>query len=147
MSLKTDIIFIRALQENTQLMAMLPAGGLYNTAIPLPDVEQDNTPLPYVLVSFDGMTNEGQTKDSFEGDTDRVNISVEIAAISRPQLAELVETVRTTIREFFENLMDDDEDYDMVPYDYQLTASAVAYDADKPCYWQVLTYQCETNRD
>ena len=146
MSLITDIIFVRALRSNSELMAALPAGDVYNTTIAEPDEEVLNAPVPYIIVSYDGMQNDSQTKDdSYEGDTDNVQIGIEIAAKTRKQLGELATQIRETVSDFFENLPDDDPDFDLVPLNYNLTAQGVNYDSDKPCYWQVLNYQCDTN--
>lgn len=148
MSLKTDIIFVRALRSNDELMEQLPAGDVYNTTIAMPEQDAENAPLPYIIVTYDGMQNLDTDKDSpFEGDTDRVQISIEVASESRPQLAALTEQIRTTVREFFENIDSSDEDYDLVPLDVDFSAQAVQYDEWKPCYWQVLQYQCDTNPD
>jgi len=148
MSLKTDIIFVRALRSNDELMEQLPAGDVYNTTIAMPEQDAENAPLPYIIVTYDGMQNLDTDKDSpFEGDTDRVQIGIEVASESRPQLATLTEQIRTTVREFFENLDSSDEDYDLVPLDVDFSAQAVQYDEWKPCYWQVLQYQCDTNPD
>ena len=147
MSLKTDIIFVRAIRSNDELIGLLPAGDVYNTTIALPEEEAMNVPVPYCIVSYDGMVNDQSTKDSYEGDTDQVTITIEVAAETREQLCDMMETVRETVLSFFEGLQSDptDEDYDLLPKDYQLSASRVIYDADKPCYFQVLTYVCDTN--
>ena len=146
MSLLTDIIFVKALRSNQELMAMLPDGDVHNTTIALPDKDLDNAPLPYIIVSYDGMQNAPQTKDAmYEDSTDKVVISVEVAAKTRPDLGRLMTTVRKTIKEFFINAEPSDEDYSLVPLDYTLSASQVNYDPDKPCCWQTLQYQCETN--
>lgn len=147
MSLQTDIIFVKAIRSNAVLLSKLAAGDVYNTSIALPDVDMDNAPLPYAIVSFDGLTNDDTTKDSFEGDTDSVQISVEIAAKTRPQLGELAMAIRQTVLEYFENADAEDEDYNLVPLDYTFSAQGVQYDPDKPCYWQVLNWQCDTNTD
>lgn len=143
MSLQTDIIFVRALRENQELMAQLPAGDVYNTAIALPEPEADNAPLPYIIVSFDGLVNDQTTKDSFEGDTDTVTIGIEVAASTRKELFDLTQAVRSTVLAFFEDLPEDDTDFAEAPMDYQLSATAVNYDDLKPCYWQRLSYQCD----
>ena len=147
MSLQTDIIFVRALRGNTELLAKLPAGDVYNTAIALPEEDADNAPLPYIIVSFDGLTNDQTTKDTFESDYDTVNIGVEVAAATRDQLYDLTQSVRDTVLSFFESLQSDptDDDFSLVPLDYQLSATGVRYDDQKPCYWQILNYQCDTN--
>ena len=51
MSLKTDIIFVNAIRSNDELIALLPAGDVYNTTIALPEPEALNAPLPYIIVS------------------------------------------------------------------------------------------------
>lgn len=148
MSLLTDLIFVKALRSNSQLMSQLPAGDVYNTTIALPDIDMENAPIPYVIVSFDGMTNSDETKDNdFEGDTDLVTISIEVAAPTRPMLGELMTTIRETVRDYFiaHQNDDSDEDFALIPWDMKPSAGRVAYDPDKPCHWQVLTYQCETD--
>lgn len=143
MSLQTDIIFVRALHENQELMTQLPAGDVYNTAIALPEPEAENAPLPYIIVSFDGLVNDQTTKDSFEGDTDTVTIGIEVAASTRKELFDITQAVRTTLLAFFEDLPEDDTDIAEAPLDYQLSATAVNYDDLKPCYWMRLSYQCD----
>ncbi len=150
MSLITDIIFIKALRSNAELIEQLPAGDVYNTAIALPEEEAYNAPPPYIIVSFDGLQNQDQTKDDdFEAESDNVQIGVTICAENRPQLGELATAVRQTVREYFREHQgdDSDEDFSLIPEDMTLQAGPVQYDSLKPCYWQQLTYQCDTNID
>ncbi len=150
MSLITDAIFVKALRSNAELIEQLPAGDVYNTTIALPDEDIDNAPLPYVIVSFDGLQNQDQTKDDdFEAESDNVQIGIEIAAETRPKLGALAMAVRKTLREYFREHQgdDSDEDFALIPEDMTLQAGAVQYDSLKPCYWQQLTYQCDTNID
>ena len=148
MSLQTDIIFAKALKSNADLMAELPAGNVYNTAIALPDEEADNAPVPYIIVSFNGLVNQDFTKDNqFEGMTDAVTIGITIAARTREELADLAIEARHTIVEYLQAQRPGDEDYELVPREIQLQAQGVQYDSLKPCYWQELTYQCDTNPD
>lgn len=145
MSLATDTIFIQAIQSNELLMSAISEGSehprLYGTAIPMPEEEAENTPVPYIIVTFDGLSNENTDKDDpYEGDEDRVNISVEVTATNLTELHQLTQTVRDTIYQYMmENITDVD--------DYLFTAGGIQYDSDKPCYWQVLSYQCDTKRD
>lgn len=146
MSLKTDIIFVKALKSNDELIQSLPAKGIYNPSIPLPDAELINAKIPYIIVVYGGCQNDGSNKDeTFEGESDTVNISIEIAAETREAVADIAETVRATIRDYFVNADPTDEDYELVPADYQFSATGVSYDPDKPCCWQILNYQCDTN--
>lgn len=177
MSLQTDRIFIAAIQSDSTLAAKLGAKAatatteavkprLFTTAIPrayYPNVDAfvepvDNCPLPYVIVTFDGLQNDGFTKDDdYEGSTDKVQVSIEIAAESRDDLATLAEEVRQTVKTFMVNYTppapapngsatEQEEDLTpLIPVDWDFTASAVQYDMNKPCYWQALIYACDTN--
>ena len=145
MSLLTDTAFVAAIRSNAGLLAMLPAHDVYNTAIALPEQKAANAPVPYIIVSFDGLQNEDDTKDNgYEGKPDKVHISIEIAANTRPQLGTIATMVRNTVRGYFENIEDTDELFNEVPEDYTFSAGPVTYDDSKPCYWQVLNFQCDT---
>lgn len=146
MSLITDKVFYNALRSNATLMAQVD-GRIESTSIPVPDKQLDNTPVPYIIITFDGLQNEGHTKDnSFEGETDKVQVGIEVAANTRDDLGEIMQAIRETIIEYFE---DTDghawDDYQYIPTNYTLTASAIGYDGDKPCYYQTLIYNCDTN--
>ena len=150
MSLQTDIIFVKALRSNAELIGQLPAGDVYNTAIALPDEEAENAPLPYIIVSFDGLNNQDTTKDdAFESESDSVQIGITICTGEREELGEMAVAVRTTIREYFREHYGDttDEDFALIPNDITLNAQGVQYDSMKPCFWQVLNYQCDTDVD
>ena len=144
MSLATDSIFITALQSNSDLMEALgydaqtgePA-RLYCTAIPLPDEDAENVPVPYVIVTFDGLTNDQCTKDDrYESEYDTVNIGVEVTARNINELHDLTQMVRETILSYL-------RENDTAIMDYNFAAQQIQFDSLKPCYWQVLTYQCD----
>ena len=149
MSLATDSIFITALQSNTDLLKALgyvettetsegaPA-RLYCTAIPLPDEDADNVSVPYVIVTFDGLTNDQGTKDDrYESEYDTVNIGVEVAARNIDELHTLTQMVRDTILGYLRANK-------TTIMDYNFAAQPIQFDSLKPCYWQTLTYQCDT---
>lgn len=151
MSLATDSIFVTALQSNSDLLEKLTeyidddgniqydeTPRLYGTAIGLPDDDADNVPVPYVIVTFDGLTNDQGTKDDrYESDYDKVNIGVEVTAKTLDVLHELTQMVRDTILSYLRTT-------ETAIMDYQFAAQGIQYDSLKPCYWQVLTYQCDT---
>ena len=146
MSLITDKVFYNALRSNSDVMALV-SGRIESTSIPVPDEQFLNEPVPYIIITFDSLQNEGFTKDnSFEGDTDRVQVSIEVAADSRDALGDIMEAIRKAVIEYFE----DEEghawdDYDYVPNSYTFSAGPIGYDSMKPCYYQTLQYQCDTN--
>lgn len=150
MSLQTDIIFVKALRSNADLIAELPAGDVYNNAIALPDEQADNAPTPYIIVSYDGMNNQETTKDNaFGGFSDMVTVGITVAAKTRPQLARLAIAARQTVESYFRaHVMDDsDDDFRLIPNQFIMQAQRVNYDSLKPCFWQDLQFLCDTDPD
>ena len=145
MSLITDKVFYNALRSNAELMATVD-GRIESTSIPVPDDQFLDTPVPYIIITFDGLQNEGFTKDnSFEGCEDKVQVSIEVAADTRDALGDIMQTIRQTVIAYFEDTEGHAwDDYEYVPTNYTFTASAVGYDSMKPCYYQTLTYNCDT---
>lgn len=140
MSLATDSIFVKAIQSDASLMQKI-GGRLYGTAIGLPDEEADNVPVPYIIVTFDGLTNDQGTKDDrYESRYDKVEIGVEVTAKTLDDLHILTEMVRDTILSYLRSRT-------TAVDDYLFTAEGIQYDSMKPCYWQVLRYQCDTIND
>lgn len=147
MSLQTDIIFVKAIKSDTELLQQLAARDVYNTAIALPDEDADNAPLPYIIVAEGEVVNDGTTKDDYEGDTDTANITVTVCARNRNELVTLTNRVRKAVRRYFRNATEEDDDFDLVPLDYQFSAKPVVYDPLKPCHWRELNYQCDVRND
>lgn len=149
MSLQTDIVFVEAIRSNTDLIAQLPAGDVYNTAIALPDEEADNAPPPYIIVSLDGMNPQDTTKDNrWDSMTDVVTIGIVIVAQTRQQLADLAIKARKSIIDYFTaQVQEEVENAALIPYSYTMQAEAVQYDQLKPCFWQRLIFTCITDPD
>lgn len=140
--LDTDSFLVSAIKADSRLNDAID-GNIFSTAVPVPDEDLDNVPLPYVIVTYDGMTQDTDTKDQsgFESDSDINTCRVEVVAESRESLAELISDARRAIRKFFE-----DEDGLSVE-DYTISAGPVDYDPQKPCYYQDLTYHITTSND
>ena len=145
MSLITDKVFYNALRSNASLMAQV-GGRIESTSIPVPDEQLPNEPVPYIIITFDGLQNEDFTKDNdYEGDTDKVQVSIEVAAESRDELGRIMQSIRETVIAYFQDTEGHAwDDYEYIPDDYTLSASPVVYDPVKPCYSQTLTYNCDT---
>jgi len=139
MSLIADIFFYNALMADNELVSMVD-GRIFNPARPTVDEEEDQ--VPYIIISLDGGQNESETKDDVEGLTDNVNVSILCVANDRDALGTITEAVRKQVREYFH----EQEDEEGTPNDWQFSFSQVAYDPDKPCCFQTLSYQCDTFR-
>lgn len=139
MGLGTDSIFIAALASDNLISAQT-GGRNYGTSIALPDSGLDNVPLPYMIVTFDGLVNSERTKDDdYESDVDDVTIGIEVTAKTLAQLHDLTQQVRSVVRAYIGSNAAEKI------ADYTFSAQAIQYDPIKPCYWQTLVYQCEVN--
>lgn len=150
MSLITDKVFYSALTASEEIYNETE-GRIYSTAVPVPDEELDNVPLPYIVISYEGMTNDAMTKDSsFEGEEDRVTIGVMVVCGNRERLGNLTIAIREQVRSYCENYTPtygQDDLTDLIPEDYTISASSIQYDPYKPCFYQTLSYQCDTQKD
>lgn len=167
MGLLTDEIFFEALKADSAFMQAI-GNRLYGTAIPVPDDKLDNVPVPYCIITYDGMNNQDTTKDDpYEGGMDVVNIGIELTAKTRKELGQLANQVRRIIHDQFawakryaelrdslDEALETDDDFHLmvmreyddifndIPWSYTFSADALQYDSWKPCYWQTLRYQC-----
>ena len=66
-----------------------------------------------------------------------MNIGVEVAARNIDELHDLTQMVRDTILSYLRA-------NETAIMDYNFAAQTIQFDSLKPCYWQVLTYQCDT---
>jgi hypothetical protein len=150
MGLLTDTFFIRAIKSNSDLLAKLPAGDIYNNVAD-PDFDMDNVPLPYIVVNNDGGQEGDTTKDTMSESTeDRVNISVLMVCRNRKELADMTMAVRKTISDFMKATWerisegDTEEGDEIAPIEYEFSFSDIAYMMDKPAHRQMFYYNCVT---
>ena len=150
MGLLTDSFFIRAIKSNADILAMLPAGDIYNNVAD-PDYDMDNVELPYIVVNNDGGSEGDTTKDAWsESSEDKVNISILMVCRSREELANMTLAVRKTISDFMKATWQrieagtPEEGDEIAPTGYQFSFSDIAYVIEKPAHSQKFYYDCTT---
>ena len=112
---------------------------IFNTMRPEYDEQEDK--IPYIVVTYEGMTNDNDNKDSIEGDEDVERVNVLIVAQDRVQLSNIINAARTAIRDYLGG--DAFDTYGIA--DYSVSASAVLGDWTVPCTYQSLNYTIHTN--
>lgn len=144
MSLKTDLFFARSCRRLSIMEAT--EGRVFNTG--RDEISEEEDKIPYIIITNDGTQNDEESKDVVaESDYDRDTISVLVVSDTRSHLAELAEEVRKSVKQDVEDMdMDEDmaKEFGFLINDYSFSASAVEYDPSKPCFFQTLTYNCET---
>ena len=139
-----DTIIYDAITADADLMAAI-GSRVVSTCFEVPPTEDDNTPLPNIIITDDGFQNQAGTKDTvWESGEDRVQVSVDIAAQSPNDVKVLVKAVRRAIEAHMVNLCEQGED---TPELENLSSGGLAWDWMKPCYYQKLTYQCIQTSD
>ena len=81
-----DLMIYEAIKADTALMELI-GGRVVSTCFEIPPDEKDNTELPNIIITDDGMQNNLTTKDCvWEGAQDQVQVSVEIAGADPDQV-------------------------------------------------------------
>ena len=139
-----DEIIYDAICADAELMEAI-GNRVVSTCFEIPPTDEDNTPLPNIIITFDGFQNLEDTKDDlWEGSDDRVQVGVDVAANSPDEVKQIVRKVRKAVEQYIGTLYTQGED---IPELVSLTSDGLAWDWMKPCYYQRLTYQCIINAD
>lgn len=136
---QVDEIFYEAIQADQDIMTAT-GGRVKSTCFEIPPYEDDNTPVPFIIINDDGFQNIEVTKDSvWESAEDRVQVSVEVDAASPSEVKTLIRKVRRAIEDYICTTYTNGGD---IPVLESLTSDGLAWDWEKPCYFQRLIYQC-----
>ena len=135
-----DELFFNAIMADADLVLAV-GGRVESTCFEVSPDEIDNTLLPNIIITDDGLTNQPDSKDvEWESREDRVQASVDVAAETPKQVKQLIGMVRKAIANYIQALDDQGED---IPYLQSVQTAGVAWDWMKPCYHDVITYTCD----
>jgi hypothetical protein len=122
-------------------LVLAVGGRVESTCFEVSPDDADNTLLPNIIITDDGLTNQPDSKDvEWESREDRVQASVDVAAETPKQVKQLIGMVRKAIANYIQTLDDQGED---IPYLQSIQTAGVAWDWMKPCYHDVITYTCD----
>lgn len=138
---QVDELIYEAITADETLME-ITSGRVVSTCFEIPPDELDNTPIPNIIITDDGMQNNVTTKDCvWEGAEDQVQVTVDIAAASPSEVKQIMRKVRKAVEVYMASLGN------AMPELVSLTAGELAWDWMKPCYYKPLIYQCITKAD
>ena len=142
--MELDELFFNALMEDADLVLAV-GGRIESTCFEVSPDEQDNTPLPCIIVTDDGLSNQPTDKDiEWEAGEDRVQASVEVDAKDPKQVKQLIRMVRKAISNYITSLYEKDEE---IPCLQSVQTNGIAWDWMKPCYHETITYTCDVQND
>jgi hypothetical protein len=153
--LRLDKILFDAITADAELMAICgyeapsedyPQGKparIKSTCFEVSPEEQDNTPLPYILILDEGKQPAQTTKDDeWMPSQWRVGAGVEVGAKSPNEVDALVMKAMKAIADYISNLADQGEEIPYLNEGFPQT-QGVAWDWTKPCYFDVAHYQSD----
>lgn len=141
--MELDEMLYNALKADATLMAAV-GGRVVSTCFEVSPEEVDNTPLPCLIVTDDGLQNDDTTKDTeWESEEDVVQASVEVDADSPKETKRLMKLVRKAIARYMTGAAPSSAQLpEQVPELLGVQTSGVAWDWMKPCYHDTVSYQC-----
>ena len=141
-----DEIVYDAITADAAIMTAI-GSRVASTCFEVPPGEDDNTPIPNIVITDDGFQNNVGTKDTvWESGEDSVLVSVDVAAQSRNEVKALIKAVRRAIEAHIVSLYEQGEDTPELEPGFP-KSEGLKWDWTKPCYYQKLTYQCIQTSD
>ena len=147
--LRLDKIFFDAITADAELMQAV-GNRVKSTCFEVSPDEQDNTPLPYIIIRDFGKQPAQTTKDDeWMPSMWRVNAGVEVGAISPNEVDAIMMKAMKAIANHMQTHYSQGTDIPYLNEGFPQT-QGISWDWMKPCYFDVAHYQCDieyTNDD
>ena len=137
--LRLDKILFDAITADSELMQAV-GGRVKSTCFEVSPDEQDNTPLPYIVIRDLGKHPARTTKDDeWMPSLWNVGAGIEVGATSPNEVDAIVMKAMKAVANYMQTLEGD------VPYLNEgfPQTQGVSWDWTKPCYWDLAQYQCD----
>ena len=142
--LRFDKLLFDAIMADSDLVQAV-GGRVKSTCFEVSPDEQDNTPLPYIVIRDLGKQPSQSTKDDvWMPGMWTVGAGIEVGAKSPNEVDELVMKSMRAVASYIVSLAGQGKDVPYLNEGYPQT-KGVEWDWTKPCYWDVATYQCDIN--
>ena len=137
--LRLDKILFDAITADADLMQTV-GNRVKSTCFEVSPEEQDNTPLPYIVIRDLGKQPAQTTKDDeWMPSLWNVGAGIEVGATSPNEVDAIVMKAMKAVSNYMQTLEGD------VPYLNEgfPRTQGVSWDWMKPCYWDIAQYQCD----
>ena len=142
--LRLDKIFFDAITADAELMQAV-GGRVKSTCFEVSPDEQDNTPLPYIVIRDLGKQPSQTTKDDeWMPSQWNVGAGIEVGAASPNEVDALVMKAMKAIADYISALAVESIDIPYLNEGFPQT-QGVSWDWEKPCYFDVAHYQCDAD--
>lgn len=137
--LRLDKILFDAITADSELMQTV-GNRVKSTCFEVSPDEQDNTPLPYIVIRDLGKQPAQTTKDDeWMPSLWNVGAGIEVGATSPNEVDAIVMKAMKAVANYMQTLEGD------VPYLNEgfPQTKGIEWDWMKPCYWDLAQYQCD----
>ena len=140
--LRLDKIFFDAICADSDLMTVI-GGRVKSTCFEVSPDDQDNTPLPYIIVIDEGKQPAQTTKDDeWLPSLWHVSAGIEVGATSPNEVDTIIMKAMQAIANYIQTLYSQGENIPYLNEGFPKT-DGVAWDWSKPCYFDTAHYQCD----
>lgn len=136
-----DELLFNALRDDDGIVQIVGSpANIVSTCFEVGPEDKDNTPLPCIIVTDEGIDNEPETKDStWEGYEDHVTAGIEVDGRSPKEVKNLIIKCRKVVANYVDKM---ERQGEVIPCLNSVKTSQLSWDWMKPCYHQVLLYNC-----
>lgn len=144
--LKLDELIFNAIKADADLIAAV-GSRVESTCFEVSPDGDDNTPLPYIVIRDEGKRPANQTKDDdWMPSRWQVGAAIEIGAQEPKAVGDLAMMAMRAVNNYIHALYDQGEDIPNLIDGFPQT-DGVQWDWMKPCYWDLVHYQCDIEND
>ena len=141
MQMELDEIIYAAITANPTLVS-LTGGRIKSTTFEVPPTQEDNTPIPYIVIYEEPGQNDLGTKDDvWECGQDIVNVGVEFAGSDPAEVKRLRRLIRKAVDSYVKSNETDIISVKDIKWD------GIQWFWEKPCYYDTLHYSCDMVND
>lgn len=140
--LRLDKIFYDAIKADTELMQMV-GNRVKSTCFEVSPEEKDNTPLPYIVIRDFGKKPTHTTKDDcWMPSVWNCSAGIEVGANSPNEVDDIVTKAIQAVANHIQTLYNSGS---VIPYLNEgfPQTQGIGWDWERPCYFDILHYQCD----
>ena len=140
--LKLDELIYNAIKADANLMNVV-GGRVASTCFEVSPDENDNTPLPYIVIRDEGKHPASQTKDDdWMPSNWQVGAAIEIGAQDKNEVDDIAMMAIRAVNNYVKTLYGNGNYIPNLIEGFPHT-DGVQWDWMKPCFWDLVHYQCD----
>ena len=139
--MELDEIIYSAITANETLVS-LTGGRIKSTTFEVPPDQEENTPIPYIVIYEEpGQNDQGTKDDVWECGTDAVNVGVEFAGSDPAEVKRLRRLIRKAVDTYVKSNETSITNLNAIKWD------GIQWFWEKPCHYDTLHYSCDMVND